>query len=104
MSIKYKNMTCTCERCNQKRVIDCLFVKVDVNLHIVRQTQLFLKINSLSPGTMVERCWESSSEEELFLTHASQHLLLSRIHMMVSTYCQSLQFIWFCVVVCNPML
>ena len=22
--------------------------------------------------------------------------------MMVSTYCQSLQFIWFCVVVCNP--
>ena len=62
------NMTCTCERCNQKRVIDCLFVKVDVNLHIARQTQLFLKINSLSPGTMAESCWESSCEEELFLT------------------------------------
>ena len=24
--------------------------------------------------------------------------------MMVSTYCQSLQFIWFCVVVCNPVV
>ena len=34
----------------------------------------------------------------------SQHLLLGRMNMMVSTYCQSLQFIWFCVVVCNPML
>ena len=33
-------MTCTCKKCNQKRVIDCLFVKVDVNLHIARQTQL----------------------------------------------------------------
>ena len=65
------NMTCTCERCNQKRVIDCLFVKVDVNLHIARQTQLFLKINSLSPGTMAESCWESSSEEELFLTQST---------------------------------
>ena len=43
------NMTCMCEKCNQKRVIDCLFVKVhvDVNLHIARQTQLFLKVNSL---------------------------------------------------------
>ena len=59
-------MTCTRERCNQKRVIDCLFVKVDVNLHIARQTQLFLKINSLSPLTMAE----SSSEEELFLTQS----------------------------------
>ena len=48
------NMTCTCEKCNQKRVIDCLFFKVDVNLHIARQTQLFLKVNSLSPGTMAE--------------------------------------------------
>ncbi|XP_015778801.1 PREDICTED: uncharacterized protein LOC107356692 [Acropora digitifera] len=64
-------MTCTCERCNQKRVIDCLFVKVDVNLHIARQTQLFLKINSLSPGTMAESCWESSSEEELLLTQST---------------------------------
>ena len=35
------NMTCTCEKCNQKRVIDCFFVKVDVNLHIARQIQLF---------------------------------------------------------------
>ncbi|KAK2557853.1 hypothetical protein P5673_019828 [Acropora cervicornis] len=61
-------MTCACEKCNQKRVIDCLFVKVDVNLHIARETQLFLKINSLHSGTMAESCWESSSEEELFLT------------------------------------
>ena len=37
------NMTCTCERCNQKRVIDCLFVKVDVNLHIARQTQFIFE-------------------------------------------------------------
>ena len=65
------SMTCTCERCNQKRVIDCLFVKVDVKLHIARQTQLFLKTNSLSPGTMAESCWESSSEEELFLTQST---------------------------------
>ena len=64
-------MTCTCERCNQKRVIDCVFVKVDVNLHIARQTQLFLKINSLSsPGTMAKSCWESSSEKESFLTQS----------------------------------
>ena len=34
-------MTCTCEKCNQKRVIDCLFVKV-VNLHIARQTRGYL--------------------------------------------------------------
>ena len=33
----------------------------------------------------------------------SQHLLLSRRNMMVSTYFQSLQFHWFCVVVCNPI-
>ena len=65
------NMTCTCEKCNQKRVIDCLFVKLDVNLHIARQTQLFLKINSLSSGTMAESCWESSSDEELFLTQST---------------------------------
>ena len=65
------NMTCTCERCNQKRVFDCLFVKVDIDLHIARQTQSFLKINSLSPGTMAESCWESSSEEELFLTQST---------------------------------
>ena len=26
-------MTCTCEKCQRKRVIDCLFVKVYVNLH-----------------------------------------------------------------------
>ena len=64
-------MTCTYEKCNQKRVIDCLFVKVDVNLHIARQTQLFLKVNSLSSGTMAESCWESSSEEELFLTQST---------------------------------
>ena len=24
--------------------------------------------------------------------------------MMVSIYCQSLQFLWFCIFVCNPML
>ena len=65
------NMTCTCEKCNQKRVIDCLFVKLDVNLHIARQTQLFLKINSLWSGTMAESCWESSSDEELFLTQST---------------------------------
>ena len=64
-------MTCTCEKCNQKHVIDCLFVKVGVNLHIDRQTQLFLKVNSLSSGTMAESCWESSSEEELFLTQST---------------------------------
>ena len=63
-------MTCTCEKCNQKRVIDCLFVKEDVNLHISRQTQLFLKVNSLSFGTMAESYWESSSEEGLFLTQS----------------------------------
>ena len=65
------NMTCTCEKYNQKRVIDCLFVKVDVNLHIARQTQLFLKVNSLSSGTMAESCWGSSSEEELSLTQST---------------------------------
>ena len=65
------NMTCTCEKCNQKRVIDCLFVKVDFNLHIARQTQLFLKVNLLSSGTMAESCWESSSKEELFLTQST---------------------------------
>ena len=64
------NMICTCEKCNQKRAIDCLLVKVDVNLHIARQTQLFLKVNSLPSGTMAESCWESSSEEELFLTQS----------------------------------
>ena len=64
-------MTCTCEKCNQKRVIDCLFVKVDVNLHIARQTQLFVKVDSLSFGTMAESCWESSSEEELFFTQST---------------------------------
>ena len=64
------NMTCTCEKCNQKRVIDCLFVKVGGNLHIARQTQL-LKLNLLSFGTMAESCWESSSEEELFLTQST---------------------------------
>ena len=47
-----------------------MFVKVDVNLHIARQTQLFFKINSLSPGTMAESCCESRSEEELFLTQS----------------------------------
>ena len=61
------NMTCTCEKCNQKRVIDCLFVKIDVNLHIARQTQLFVKVNSLLFGTMAE----SSSEEELFFTQST---------------------------------
>ena len=61
------NMTCTCEKCNQKRVIDCLFVKIDVKLHIARQTQLFVKVNSLLFGTMAE----SSSEEELFFTQST---------------------------------
>ena len=56
---------------HQKRVIDCLFVKVDVNLHIARQTQLFFKINSLSPGKMAESCSESKSEEELFLSQST---------------------------------
>ncbi|XP_067055650.1 uncharacterized protein [Acropora muricata] len=32
---------------------------------------MFLKINSLSPGTMAESCWESSSEEELLLTQST---------------------------------
>ena len=59
------------EKCNQKRVIDCLFVNVDFNLHIARQTQLFLKVNLLSSGTMGESCWESSSEEELFPTQST---------------------------------
>ena len=60
-------MTYTCEKCNQKRVIDCLFVKVDVNLHIARQTQLFLKVNLL----LFESCWESSFDKELFLTQST---------------------------------
>ena len=67
---EYK-MKCKCEKCNQKRAIDCLFVKVDVNLHIARQTQLFLKVNSLSYATMAESCWKSSSEEDLVLTQAT---------------------------------
>ena len=79
-----------------------LFVKEDVNLHIARQTQLFLKVNSLSSGTMAETSGEAVLRKNCFLR--SQHLLLSRMNMMVSTYCQSLQFLWFCVVVCNPML
>ena len=99
-------MTCTCGKCNQKRVIDChcLPVKADVNLHIARQAQLFLKVNTLSSGTMAESCWHGKAvlRKNCFLR--SQHLLLSRMNMMVSTYCQSLQFLWFCVVVCNPML
>ena len=58
-----------------------LFVcKKRFNLHIARQTQLFLKVNSLSFGTMAEGCWESSSEEELFLTQSD--LLLSGMNMM----------------------
>ena len=64
-------MTCTREKFNQKRVIDYLFVKVYVNVLIARQLQLFLKVNSLSSGTMGESCWESSSEEELFLTQST---------------------------------
>ena len=65
-------MKCTCEKCKQKRVIDCLFVKVDVTLHIARQTQLFaVKVNSLSFGMMAESFWESSSEEELFFTQST---------------------------------
>ena len=93
-------MTCTCEKCNQKQVTECLFVKIDVNLHIAQQTQLFVKVNSLSFGTMAESYWESS-RKNCFLR--SQHLLLSRRNMMVRTYFQSLQFHWFCVVVCNPI-
>ena len=46
-------------------------IVMDVNLHIARQTQLFLKINYLSPGAMAESYWESSSEEELFLTQST---------------------------------
>ena len=64
-------MTCTCEKFQRKRVIDCLFVKVYVNLHIARQRQLFLKVSSLSCEPMAESCWESSSEEELFLTQST---------------------------------
>ena len=30
-----------------------------------------MKVNSLSFGTMAERCWESSSEEELFFTQST---------------------------------
>ena len=56
---------------NQNRVLDCLFVKADVNLHIARQTQLLLKVNSLLSGRMAESCWESSSEEELFLKQST---------------------------------
>ena len=64
-------MTCTCENATRNEIIDCLFVKVDVNLHIARQTQLFLKVNLLWCGTMAESCWESSSEEELFFTQST---------------------------------
>ena len=96
------NMTCTCEKCNQKRVIDCLFVKVDVNLHIARQTQLFLKVNSLSSGTMAESFWESSSEEELFLT---QSTFTVKSDEYDGKYLMSVvAILLFCVVVCNPML
>ena len=66
------NMTCTCEKCNQERVFsDCLFVAVDVNLNIARQTKLFLKVNSLSFGMIAETCWKSRSEEELLLTQST---------------------------------
>ena len=71
-------MTCTCKKCNQKRVIDCLFVKVDVSLHSARQTQLFVKVNSLSFGVMAmaESCWEKQFRGILFLTQSI--LLVSR--------------------------
>ena len=95
------NMTCTCKKCNQKGVIDCLFVKVSVNLHIPRETQLFLTVNSLSFGTTAESSWEAVLTKNC-LSH-SQHLLLSRMNMMVRTYFQSLQFHWFGVIVCNLM-
>ena len=77
-----------------------------MNSLIARQTQLFLKVNSLSSGTMAESCWESSSEEELCLTQSTFAVKSDEYDadLMVSTYCQSLQFLWFCVVVCNPML
>ena len=55
----------------RNELLTVCFFKVDVNLHIARQTQLFLKVNSLSSGTMAESCWESSSEEELFLTQST---------------------------------
>ena len=52
--------------------------------------------------------WETFASATMFpsLTRPlrSQHLLLSRMNTMVSTNCQSLQFIWFCVAVCNLML
>ena len=82
--------------------IDCLFAKVGVNLHIARQTQVFLKANSLSSGTMAEAAGKAVLRKNCFLR--SQHLLLSLMNMMVSIYYQSLQFLWFCVGVCNPML
>ena len=63
-------MTCTCENATRNEIIDCFFVKVDVNLHIAGQTQLFLKVNLLSSGTMAESGRESSSKEELFLTQS----------------------------------
>ena len=78
--------------------MDCLFVKVDVTLHIARQTRLFWKVNSLSSGKMAKSCWESSSEEELFLTQSTFTVKSDEYDG------QSLQFLWFCVVVCNPML
>ena len=95
------NMLFTCEKCNQKRVIDCLFVICYCQFAYCSTNTVVFE-SKLSSGTMAESCWESSSEEELFLTQS--HLLLSRMNMMVSTYCQLLQFLWFCVVVCNPML
>ena len=89
-------MTCTCKRCNQKRVIDCLFVKVDVSLHSARQTQLFVKVNSLSFGVMAlaESCWEkqfrgilSSSPrvtlDEIFF-HSFVYNMLSTVYMSVT--------------------
>ena len=64
------NMLCTCEKCNQKRVIDCLFV-ISYCQFAYCSTNTFVFESKLSSGTMAESCWESSSEEELFLTQST---------------------------------
>ena len=64
-------LTCTCEKCNQKQVIDCLFCQGRCQFaYCSTKTVVVSKVNS-SFGTMAESCWESTSKEELFLTQST---------------------------------
>ena len=98
------NMTSSCEKCNQKRVIDCLFV-ISYYQFAYCSTNTVVFESQLIAGRL-ER-WRKAAGKAVLRKNCflhSQHLLLSRMNMMVSSYCQSLQFLWFYVVVCNPML